>query len=168
MNKQELFEMLSNGMSMNDISKKTGKCSTTVRYWCKKYGLKSNYTSISNVKKSHKCGHCGETDPSKFYGHKKRVCGKCHNKYTTEFGIKKREFIIEQMGGSCVSCGFNKYRSSLQVHHLDPSTKDKAFAHMRGWNKQRILDEIQGCVLLCACCHAAVHSGELELQPDIA
>jgi len=168
MNKQELFEMLSNEMSMNDISKNTGKSLTTIRYWCKKYGLKSIYTSTNNIKKSHKCGYCGETDPSNFYGHKKRICGKCHNKYTIELGRKKRKFIVEQMGGVCVSCGFDKYHSALQVHHLDPSKKDNTFGSIRGWNKQRILDEIQNCVLLCACCHAAVHSGELKLHPDIA
>ncbi len=117
--------------------------------------------------KSHKCGHCGETDSSKFYGHKKSVCGSCHNKYTLELGQKKRNFIIEQMGGKCVSCGYNKYSSALQVHHLDPSKKDSKFHGIRGWGKQRILDEIQECVLLCACCHAAVHSNELIL-PDIA
>ena len=118
--------------------------------------------------RTHRCGHCGETDPSKFYGHKKSVCGPCHNKYTLALGQEKRKFLIEQMGGKCVSCGFDKYQSALQAHHLDPATKDKAFASIRGWSKQRILDEIQGCVLLCAFCHAAVHSGELQLQPYIA
>jgi len=112
----------------------------------------------------HKCGHCGETDSSKFYGHKKSVCGACHNKYTIEKGHKKRAFVVEHMGGKCVSCGFNKYQSALQVHHLDPAKKDKNFSSMRGWSEQRLLDEIQDCVLLCACCHAAVHSGELSLQ----
>jgi hypothetical protein len=114
--------------------------------------------------RTHKCGHCGETDPSKFYGHKKSVCGSCHNKYTLELGQKKRNFIIEEMGGKCVSCGYDKYSSALQVHHLDPSQKDAKFHGIRGWSHERIIDEIKGCVLLCACCHAAVHSGELELR----
>lgn len=114
--------------------------------------------------KTHKCGLCGETDPTKFYGHKKSVCGSCHNKYTLEQGKKKREFIIEQLGGKCVECGYDKFKSSLQAHHLDPNVKDKNFRSIRGWSEQRILDEIQGCVLLCACCHSAVHSGELKLR----
>ena len=116
---------------------------------------------------NHKCGHCGETDPTKFYGHKKSVCGSCHNKYTLEQGKRKREIIIEHMGGKCIACGFDKYKSALQVHHLDPTKKDKNFSSIRGWREQRILDEIKGCVLLCACCHAAVHSGELTI-PNVA
>jgi hypothetical protein len=122
-----------------------------------------DYFGLPNMK-THRCGHCGETNPEKFYGHKKSVCGDCHNKYTTELGIKKREFVIEKLGGKCLSCGFDKYRSALQVHHLDPSKKDSNFRSMRGWSQQRILDEIKGCVLLCACCHAAVHSNELDLR----
>jgi len=110
---------------------------------------------------SHKCGHCGETDPSKFYGHKKSVCGACHNKYTIERGRKKRDFVIEKLGGKCVACGYDKYKSALQVHHLDSSVKDKNFSSMRGWSEDRLTKEIEGCILLCACCHAAVHNNEL-------
>jgi transposase-like protein len=94
MNKDLLLEMLNNGMSMNDISKKESKSSTTVRYWCKKYGLKSNYTPIKNSKSKHKCGMCSETNPEKFYGHKKSVCAKCHNKYTLELGQKRGSLLL--------------------------------------------------------------------------
>jgi len=167
MDKQKLTEMLDGGMSMNDISKQENKSLSSIRHWCKKYNLKSKYTSINNSKSTHKCGMCGENSPEKFYGHKKRVCANCHNKYTLELGKKKREFIIETMGGKCSSCGYNKYSSGLHVHHIDPSKKDPKFANIRSWNKTRILDEIKECMLLCACCHAAVHSGELII-PNVA
>ena len=60
------------------------------------------------------------------------------------------------------------------IRETEPHIKQRfhfaaaAFVRIRGWSEQRILDEIQECVLLCACCHAAVHSGELQLHPDIA
>lgn len=163
MEKEKLETMIENGMSLRDISKNTKKSLSSIRYWCKKYSLKSNYSSTNNKQKIHKCSVCGEVEPKKFYGHKKTVCGNCHNKYTLEIGRKKRNFIIEEMGGKCISCGFNKYQSALQVHHLDPSKKDKNFSSIRGWNKTRILEEIKNCVLLCANCHSAVHSNELIL-----
>ena len=117
--------------------------------------------------RKHNCSTCGETDPSKFYGHKKSICGKCHNKYTLDLGRQRRKFLLENLGGKCVACGYDKYEAAMQCHHLDPTKKDKAFSSMRGWSEQRILDEIKDCVLLCACCHAAVHNNELELR-DVA
>ena len=163
MEKQELEKMLNQGMSLNDISKETKKSLTTVRYWCKKHSLKSNYSKFKNESKNHKCSICGETNPKNFYGHKKSICGSCHNSYTLDKGKQNRNFIIENMGGRCINCGFDKYQSALQVHHLDPSKKDKNFSSIRGWSKQRIIDEIKECVLLCANCHSAVHSNELIL-----
>lgn len=47
MNKIDLENWLKNDESMNDIAKKTGFCLGTIRYWCKKYDLKSNYGTFS-------------------------------------------------------------------------------------------------------------------------
>lgn len=47
MNKIDLENWLKNDESMNDIAKKTGFCLGTIRYWCKKYNLKSQYGIFS-------------------------------------------------------------------------------------------------------------------------
>ena len=109
--------------------------------------------------KPHKCQICGEIDPSKFYGHKRTICGKCHNQYTLIKGKEKRIFAIEVLGNKCACCGYDKYPCSLDIHHLDPLIKDEHFARMRGWSKIKILAEIKNCILLCKNCHAALHSG---------
>lgn len=106
-----------------------------------------------------KCGTCQETDPSKFYGNKTRVCAKCHNEYTKALGKKKREYALNILGGKCVSCGFDKYPESLDIHHTDPKVKDSNFASMRGWSYSRIDKEVESCVLLCRNCHSAFHNG---------
>jgi hypothetical protein len=41
MNKKTLENYIEEGSSINDICKKTGKGNTSVRYWLKKYGLKT-------------------------------------------------------------------------------------------------------------------------------
>lgn len=41
-----------------------------------------------------KCSKCGETNEDKFYGNRKTLCGKCHNKYTIEKGRGKKDFIV--------------------------------------------------------------------------
>lgn len=128
---------------------------------CSPFGGHNTKTEKIQVR-SFKCS-CGETDPSKFYGWKVRVCGACHNQYTLNRGRETRNRILAHLGGKCAVCGFDKYPCSLEVHHLDPAIKDKTFAGMRGWAWQRVLKELKGCILLCRNCHAAVHCGYVSL-----
>lgn len=107
----------------------------------------------------HNCSKCGETDSTKFYRHKKTMCGNCHNEYTKQLGKQKRLYAVSALGSKCLSCGYNKYLESLDIHHTDPSIKDENFASMRGWSLKRIDEEIKGCVLLCKNCHSAFHAG---------
>jgi Zn ribbon nucleic-acid-binding protein len=134
---------------------------TNVRYWLNKLNLKTN--SEQFALSEHKC-KCGETNPDKFYGHSKKTCSKCHNLRTINVGKNNRIFAVEVLGGKCIECGYDKHTCSLDIHHLDPSIKDKTFRSMRGWCKERILNEIKNCVLLCSNCHAEVHAGHIVLS----
>lgn len=136
---------------------------TNVRYWIKKHGLKTARGPHGSYTKDYeaecKCYKCGETNPEKFYGHKRSICGSCHNKYNAKKGKEQRQFIIEYLGGSCKSCGYNIYPCSLDVHHKIPEEKDVSFGTARYWNKQRLISELNKCILLCKNCHAAHHGG---------
>jgi hypothetical protein len=162
MEKSIIQDLVSSGFSTREIAEKISLSQTATRYWLKKFQLKTN---PKNHKRDipHRCYLCGETNPEKFYGNKKRACGKCHNAYTKKIGQEKRRKAVECLGGKCIYCSFDKWICSLQIHHLDPSTKDHDFMHIRSWSWKRIEKEIEGCVLLCSNCHAAVHAGEIEL-----
>lgn len=58
--KQQLESSLNDGKSMNDISKEFGVSLTSIRYWCKKFSLQSQYGNFKEVnnktKKSYKKG----------------------------------------------------------------------------------------------------------------
>lgn len=128
----------------------------------RKYCLQCSPLGEHNTRKIHedrKCLYCGETDPTKFYGNKKKVCAKCHNQDVKKRGQDNREFAIDQLGGKCVACGYDTYLCSLDIHHTDADDKDENFRSMRGWSKERILKEIEQCILLCRNCHQAHHSG---------
>lgn len=114
---------------------------------------------MGKVAKPPLCCLCGQTDPTKFYGHKKSYCGACHNAYTVKVGQDKRSYAIEKLGGCCLHCGFNSHNCALDIHHLDPEKKDENFHAMRGWSLKRIDKELVGCILLCKNCHAIEHSG---------
>jgi hypothetical protein len=127
---------------------------------CSPYGA-HNTSQTPHLK--YKCA-CGETNPSKFYGAKTRHCIECHNSYTITKGAEKRAFAIKVLGGKCGICGFSRYKSALQLHHLDPKIKDAKFRNMRNWSKTRIMAELKKCVLLCANCHAAHHNEGLSIS----
>jgi len=104
-----------------------------------------------------KCA-CGETNPQKFYGHKKTVCGQCHNQYTIKKGKENRLYALAILGGKCIKCGFDKHSCALDIHHKS-DRKDENFASMRGWSKTRIESEIKDCEILCKNCHSIHHFG---------
>ena len=78
--------------------------------------------------------------------------------------LRKKQ-AIEYKGGKCVSCGFNKFQSALEFHHLDPKIKENniAVAFARNHSFDKIKKELDKCVLICANCHRGIHSAELIL-----
>lgn len=135
----------------------------------RKYCLECSPFGRHNTKKilginegRHKCYICGEIDPTKFYGHKTGTCGKCQNKQVIQKGKENKKFAIEYLGGKCVSCGFDKYPCSLDIHHKDPEEKDSNFNSYKGWSRDRLIKELDKCVLLCSNCHNAYHNGYLD------
>ena len=161
MDKLTLQQYVNLNYSTRKIALLENSSQTNVRHWLKKYDLKTN---LNQFNESEYFCDCGETDSSKFYGHSKKTCSKCHNLKTGKTGKNNRLFAVKTLGGKCMVCSYDKYIGSLDIHHLDPKIKDKNFSCMRGWCKERILAEIEKCVLLCRNCHAEVHAGLIDLN----
>ena len=128
----------------------------------RKYCLECSPFGVHNTKKlnrEYKCSRCGETDPKKFIKGRYTECKKCRNEYNNKKNRSQRERVVEYLGGKCACCGYDKYICSLDIHHLDPSTKDKYFDHYSGWSWDRLEKEVSNCILLCRNCHTAFHSG---------
>ena len=71
---------------------------------------------------------------------------------------KVRQMAIEYLGGRCEVCGYNKCARALSFHHRDPNKKDfgiSAQGMTRSWD--RVRNEIEKCMLLCANCHMELH-----------
>ena len=166
MNKDILRKSCEDGLSGRQIAHIRGCSLTNVQYWLRKYGLKVKRGGRGKLPKDMRrvriCGQCGETDLSKFYGNKRHICGACHNKYviqkSKEQSIRMREFL----GGVCMACGYKKYLTALDIHHIDPDKKDTSFKSIRKWKWGKVIEELKGCVLMCKCCHSAYHSGEMS------
>ncbi len=164
MDKTTLQKYVDLNYSTRKIAELTQSSQSNVRHWLKKHSLKTNLNQFGLS--DYQC-QCGETNPEKFYGHSKSNCSKCHNLRTAKSGKNNRLFAVEFLGSKCKVCGYDKHTGSLDIHHLDPTIKDKNFKYMRGWCKERILNEIKNCVLLCRNCHAEVHAGHTILEDVI-
>ena len=77
---------------------------------------------------------------------------------------KVRLMAVEYKGGRCQVCGYDRCTEALEFHHLDPTEKDFGISHKgytRSWEK--VKEEADKCILLCANCHREAHAGMLQL-----
>lgn len=156
MDKNYLSSLVEQRLSTRKIAKVTGKSQTSIRYWIKKFGLKTCPTLLHNC-------NCGENRPERFYQRNKNKCKSCINKEKNDRLKENRVKAVNILGSKCIHCGYNKYTCSLDIHHMDPSKKDPNFKSHRGWSEKRLRKELERCVLLCRNCHSAVHNNEIKL-----
>ena len=58
----------------------------------------------------------------------------------------------------CTMCG-EKHPACLDFHHKDSKNKDFSLGIIRGWGygKERLINEIKKCMVICANCHRKIH-----------
>lgn len=64
--------------------------------------------------------------------------------------------LVDQAGGGCTRCGYNKSLAALQFHHVDPTSKLFDLAKMTSKAEALVMAEAEKCILLCANCHCEV------------
>lgn len=81
-------------------------------------------------------------------------------------GLKRKLYLIEQRGGCCEQCGYNKNIAAFDFHHKDPSKKNFKLDIRKLGNisMKKLLFEFEKCELLCANCHREKHSPDLEVS----
>jgi len=158
MDKQMLQSYTDAGMSMAEIATAVGATKNGVRYWLIKYGLKTVRTKGKEKWKKYTCP-CGENDPTNFYPAKRFECKACTNTRQKRWAADIKHRLVEYKGGKCCLCGYSKCLGSLQFHHVDPKKKDPEWNVKRNRCFERMKEEIDKCVLVCANCHAEIHNG---------
>lgn len=80
---------------------------------------------------------------------------------------KIKTLAIEYKGGKCQICGYNKYQGALELHHFKGDKKfgisDKGYT--RSW--ERVKEELNKCILVCANCHRELEAGVTQLSKEI-
>ena len=166
--RDELEPLVTAGLSVRAIAERLGVSYTTVRHWLKKHGLKTR----GAVKPPKSEARTVERD-CPVHGYTtfiRRVdgyfrCLACRADAVVKRRRAVKRILIEEAGGACQLCGYDRVPAALQFHHLDPS--QKAFElSQRG--AAIALDaaraEVAKCVLLCANCHAEVEAGAATVR----
>lgn len=105
------------------------------------------------------CRHHGQTEFRRqtSNGKESYYCTACSILRQKKRRAEKKSRAVEYKGGRCMKCGYNKSHSALDFHHEDPSQKDADFTTMKNWSWERIKEEIDKCILVCANCHREIH-----------
>jgi len=170
--KELLEQFVNQNLSANKIAKELNLSLSTIRYWLRKYNLKTNFVTFRDQIKRTEVQTGNKTCPSckicknvsNFYIRKNTtdLSSYCKQCFITLTLAKQRKFkiqCIEYKGGSCINCGYNKYAGALEFHHLDPSKKDFHISKSRSWKfDEKTKQELDKCALLCANCHREAHS----------
>jgi 5-methylcytosine-specific restriction endonuclease McrA len=130
-----------------------------VRYWLKKYALVTQHRGPGRATQM-------EGDELVCIRHGRargvrtgsgRRCAQCRAERVAARRRRIKEILVEEAGGRCARCGYDRYTGALQFHHLDPAAKSFALGLSglcRSLSAMRA--EAAKCILLCANCHAEV------------
>ena len=93
---------------------------------------------------------------------------KDHQSYNAQQarGLKRKLFLVGELGGECSICGYKKNSSALDLHHLNPSEKSFALdlRSLSNRKQSKIDEEIKKCILLCRNCHSEIHNPQHNLE----
>lgn len=112
------------------------------------------------------CRHCGLTEFRRQIskGKESYYCVSCHIGRQRKRRAEKKAKAVAYKGGKCMLCGYSKSLAALDFHHTDPAQKDADFTQMKNWLWDRIVVEIDKCILVCANCHREIHDEQRPLS----
>jgi hypothetical protein len=167
-----LIEIVACGLPIRDMAEIMGRSPTSVRHWLRRHGLVSEAkrrraataegAASGQRELQLRCKRHGVTRHAlRMDGYR---CARCEVDRVTAWRRKIKRLLVEEAGGACALCGYDRFAPALQFHHVDPTTKSFALSR-EGVTRSlaRAREEARKCVLLCANCHAEVEGGLAQL-----
>lgn len=114
------------------------------------------------------CKYCNTNYPEEFFDvalttkdktYRRNKCKFCYHKTKNVLRRKKQEWLLNyKKSANCNQCKNADYRV-LEFHHLDGKIKFFSISLARDNNLSldKIRQEIEKCVILCANCHRITH-----------
>lgn len=92
----------------------------------------------------------------------KSKCKKCYDQHASD---RLTDIITEYYGKyECTVCGYNRCLGAIEFHHFKTGEKEFEVSKMSSFSKERIILELEKCLMLCANCHREIHSGVLSKE----
>src|SRR4051812_30775823 len=89
--------------------------------------------------------------------YKERLERRKTDQVNTKYRRSQKRQRVEEFGGKCQCCGYNRCMGTLDFHHRDPSLKNVTFnQRIPGWLWDQEKDNL---VLVCRNCHMEIHMG---------
>jgi hypothetical protein len=173
--REELMPLIDAGATQEELARAFDRSVASIRHWLKRHGLR---TANRRGPRSRggldrpllivsDCPHHGVAE---FVLEARGAyrCKRCRSEAVLRWRRNKKLRLIEEAGGACALCGYDRHPGSLQFHHRDPASKrfnisrhgmTRSFAECR--------EEAAKCVLLCANCHGEVEAGVASLPPEL-
>jgi hypothetical protein len=180
LNRGQLEALVKAGATLDEIASTVARSERTVRDWLARYGLSTNGRSGRRpiVRRevveqaiaagtrtiTAECHRHGETEFAIVGSEHLARCKACRAEAVARRRRRVKEILVEEAGGSCHLCGYDRCIAALHFHHRDPSTKTFGVA-ARGITRaiEQVRAEVEKCVLLCSNCHAEVEAGVATL-----
>jgi transposase len=162
--KEEMERLLRLGLPLREIAKEMDRSLATIRHWMRRYELKAlphrHDAPIDRARETTlSCRRHGRTD-FVLEGRGSYRCKRCRLERVSRRRRDVKRILVEEAGGKCLICGYDRCRRVLQFHHLDPSTKEFHLGEAGATRSlARSRAEARKCVLLCANCHGEVEAG---------
>lgn len=165
-----LEALIAQGLSSREIAERLGCSQSTVRHWLGRHGLRTNRAAArasrvvpSGDSRRGTCPVHGETEfrrrPDGYWR-----CLACRSEHVSAWRRRTKRLLVEEAGGRCVLCGYDRCISAMHFHHLEPRSKRFHLAQGGvGRSLAEAREEAAKCVLLCANCHAEVEAGIANL-----
>lgn len=125
---------------------------------------------LQDKRKYQTCVCCGDPLNSGTGSKQVRYCEKCSAGLTSqsykELYDKRRNLLLEEAGGKCTMCGYDRCKAALHFHHRQATTKvfGLSGSDLVGHTWLSIKQEVAKCDLLCANCHIELEQ-EIRRQP---
>lgn len=93
------------------------------------------------------------------------VCKRCVGEAVTRRKQKLKRILVEEAGGCCSVCGYDRCIINLHFHHDIPAEKSFPMTMAIGKSIATFREEAKKCVLVCANCHGEIEAGQIQSPP---